>query len=481
MDRFWAALRAKGYFSWHLRQSAAIFLIALVAWMPLPFGSNRPWSMLLLTALAAFVLLLVTLSRVSRPAHSKLYRPVFWPLVLYGSAIAWAFVQSSTWTPTFLHHPIWGLAGDALGTELQGRISVNPAKTITSAMLLLAYGALFWSALILARDRTMAKRLFQAIPVVVGLYACYGLIVYLAGNGTILWYPKWEHLDALSSTFVNRNSFATFAGIGLICSLAMILNSLAPILRSRSRTRVKIYQMQLVVRSSHLGSAFVILSALWALMLTGSRAGIVSTFIGVCVLIALMVPRSGRRSFRLGSLLGGLTILLLLAVPASGVLLDRFGQTNLFESDRLEIYRLTLIAIGDAPWLGTGLGTFSEVFAGYRNMDAFTSSSWMKAHNTYLETWLELGLPAALMLQGAVIFLVWQCFRGARRKHRLRYIPAAAFGASILVGMHATLDFSLQIPAIAATFAILLGLAMGSMQVGGKSKSTLQASSFGSP
>jgi O-antigen ligase len=470
MDRFWELLKNKNYFSGHLRHSATISLIVLLAWVPFPFGSNRPWSANLLTALTAFILLLLTLSRISRPTSSSVERKVFWPLFLFGCAVIWAFLQASTWTPASLHHPIWELANDALATSLPGRISVNPAKTVAAATHLVAYGALFWIALHLAKDRSTSKRLFRAVSVIVGLYAYYGLAVYLSGNGTILLYPKWEHQDALSSTFVNRNSFATFAGIGLVCSFTLILNGLAPILRSRSRAKVKIHQMQMVIRSSHLGSFVFMLGTLWALVLSGSRAGIFSTFVGLCVLVALMAPRSGNRSGRLGLAIGGLGILLLIALPASGVLLSRLDQINLFESDRFEIYQLTLRAIGDAPLVGTGLGTFSDVFASYRNLDAFSPSSWTKAHNTYLETWLELGLPAALILQGSIVFIVWQCFKGARRKNKLRHIPAAACSVSALVGVHSMIDFSLQIPAIAAMYAVVLGIGMSNSVVVRNSK-----------
>jgi O-antigen ligase len=82
---------------------------------------------------------------------------------------------------------------------------------------------------------------------------------------------------------------------------------------------------------------------------------------------------------------------------------------------------------------------------------------WDKAHNTYLEIFQGLGLPFGAMLIACVVVLVWDCVKGARTRKRDTTIPAIAAGASLVVGTHALVDFSLQIQAVTLTYMAILG------------------------
>ena len=35
----------------------------------------------------------------------------------------------------------------------------------------------------------------------------------------ILWFDKLDYVDSLTSSFINRNSYATYAGLGLMATL----------------------------------------------------------------------------------------------------------------------------------------------------------------------------------------------------------------------------------------------------------------------
>jgi hypothetical protein len=61
------------------------------------------------------------------------------------------------------------------------------------------------------------------------------------------------------------------------------------------------------------------------------------------------------------------------------------------------------------------------------------------------------------MLIACVVNLVWKCAKGARTRKRGATIPAIAASVSFLVGVHALVDFSLQIQAIALTYMAVLG------------------------
>ena len=71
---------------------------------------------------------------------------------------------------------------------------------------------------------------------------------------------------------------------------------------------------------------------------------------------------------------------------------------------------------------------------------------------------MELGVPVALALLAAVGGAVGLCIQGLRERRHDRLYPALAVSAAVLLGSHALFDFSVQIPAVAITFAALLGI-----------------------
>ena len=140
---------------------------------------------------------------------------------------------------------------------------------------------------------------------------------------------------------------------------------------------------------------------------------------------------------------------------------DRMGESRglVVEGKLTRMVGLTLEAIGSAPVLGTGYGTFEEVFRFYRTSDV--GNFYLKAHNTYLENALELGIPAAVALFAILAGFLALTFVGLRRRRREAVYPCIGFAATVLVAAHSTVDFSLQIPAVAATYCLIMGAACG--------------------
>ena len=73
---------------------------------------------------------------------------------------------------------------------------------------------------------------------------------------------------------------------------------------------------------------------------------------------------------------------------------------------------------------------------------------------------LVLGLPAMLALNLAIALLAAEALRGLWRRRRDRTAPALGVAATALVGVHAFFDFSLQMPAVSALYAFIMGLAV---------------------
>ena len=102
--------------------------------------------------------------------------------------------------------------------------------------------------------------------------------------------------------------------------------------------------------------------------------------------------------------------------------------------NRLTVYELAERAIADRPWLGSGYGTFKEVYLIYRD-ESLPDMLLSKAHNTYLENAVELGIPAALLLNGAVLGVVVLCVAGLRRRRRNAIYPSVGVSGDVPISV----------------------------------------------
>lgn len=437
-----------------------IALCALVALAPLPLGSNRPLpSSFLCMATGVLLIVWALLKRHDDTARTILR--IKYPLMLYGATLLWIVIQ---WLPLGFGDPMWTIASQATNAELASRISVNPDETLSGLMRLIAYVGIFWLSLQLTRRQDRAEKALVWIAAMGGLYAVYGLIVFLSGNEWILFYKKWAYQTALSSTFVNRNSYATFAGLCLLVSMGLLLNQIRHTLNldwSWRRRLVRLIEI-LTYRSAWLTGASLV--SLLALMLTGSRGGIGCSAIALLVLMIYFLRGSRLRITNL--IVVALTIIIIAATAllmGNKTLEKRYASDMVEQSTqmRLDSLGLTLSAIQSAPWTGTGFGTYPDTITAYRDGLIPSSVLWDKAHNTYLENAAELGIPATIALNLSILWLVLICLRGSFTRQRGWLPPAIGVAASLLVAIHATVDFSLQIPAVTTLYAFMMGVAVG--------------------
>jgi O-antigen ligase len=449
-QRALAPSRLEGFLFWSL--------IVLLAAMPLPFGSARPWAWSLAAVIVALLLLLHALwtagsagTRLRVPAHKA------WvPVLIASPAIVWAVVQTlplgGPWA-----NPLWEAAGKVLGTNLPGRISTYPFAGITALMRLTTEVGIFALALVLCRSRRRARAALAALAAIAALYALYGLIAFVATPTKLLWFDRWAYLGDLTSSFVNRNSFATFAGLGLLASVAVLAQRLDDTVRESPGGRALIADLLsggLIAASWPILGIVVLVGAI---LLSHSRGGFLSVGVGLLVLLGLLVT-AGRMAKAAKLLVAGLAIAVaVLIVTVSGTAtLERLGQTVLEQEERGQVYRIVRTGIADRPWVGHGYGNFD--FASRAYHDGSVIPNYDKAHDDYLEAAFELGIPAAASLVAAVGYVGLCCLVGARRRRRDAVYPALGAAATALVACHALVDFSLQIPAVAAWFAALLGL-----------------------
>jgi O-antigen ligase len=431
-------------------------LLLIVVLAPLPFGSNRPWAWSLLALITGALLLLWSWRRLREgipPAIEA--RRVRGPALLFLAVCAYAAFQTVPGLPGWLANPYWQLPADLLGVAPYDSISIDPAATATALMRLLTYGGIFWLSLQTFRTVERAERATFTIALAAAIYSAYGLLMHFSGAELILWYPKWDHVGSVTGTFPNRNHFATFAGLGLLCALAYIARQLTV----AGRRRGGLLELFLHPQARQFVALATVPICLLGLVMSLSRAGLFSTLLACLVfLIGLAAHARMRRTLWTVLLVTFFVTASLYIAMAGAGLLERLALLLDPESMeyRFPAYRLMLGAIADFPWLGVGYGTFEDAFKIYRAPPLVMYFD--TAHSTYLENAIELGLPAASALWLAIGRLGLSSLRAYRSRRSAWIYGWLAVCATLLVGTHAAFDFSLQIPAVAIAYATILGI-----------------------
>lgn len=432
-------------------------LLLVVFLSPFPYAANLTWAWGLCSLLIAIIGIMWAVHTIflSKTTYLPLLKANSDIIIAFFIVVAWIIFQTSSFF-TNLHHPLWNITGNN-----SSFISLTPSDSLAYLTRLLSYALVFWLALFYSMDVYKARLVLYGLMIVGFIYAIYGLIIYLGDFKMVLW-RTMPDMNSLSSTFINRNHFATFAGLGLLCSLALIHEATTVSARYNRGGNIGLQRFieNLIIRTWFPLLAFIVIGS--ALILTHSRGGFLSSVLGLVVLLLALNSHSKTRNTYILSLF--ITIIavggIIFYVSSDG-LLERLDNQGLTDPLRELNYQLTWNAIVSNPYLGFGLGSFEEVFPLYKTMamaGSFTQPYLIDyAHNSYLETIFELGFPAALLLFYCFLRLAIICLRGVfiRKKHRI--YSSVGLAASCLIAAHAYVDFSLQIPAIAYTYALLMG------------------------
>jgi O-antigen ligase len=428
--------------------------VAGLAWVPYWYGSNLPVTWGINAILFPGLVVLYELSLVVRTAsHPVAIRTIRLPAVLFVAVVVWILIQNTIWTPSFLHHPIWSMVADALPRSVEGSITVDRDLTTLALLRLLTAASVLWLGIQLCRNESRAIQFMTALVAISCAYAAYGLIEFASMQSVNTSSPSF-----VTSTFYNHNHYATYVGMGLVTAFGLIARiyqrdvvTHGGSLRFRIATFIDVTGQK---ASALLAGAFLLLVAV---MLTQSRGGIIATGCGVIVWATLTFARSSSASVE-----RRMIALLLVTVVAGAFVsfgdafIGKIAKVGLADSNRIGVYALALRSILDQPLLGYGYGTFADIFPMFRDRSISVQGMWEQAHNTYLELFQGLGLIFGVMLLASVILLALKCYKGAIMRQQTT-VPAIAIGVAFLVGVHAVVDFSLQLQAVTLTFMAILG------------------------
>jgi O-antigen ligase len=302
----------------------------------------------------------------------------------------------------------------------------------------LAYGGFFLVASECSSSSSARKRLAIGITVFGTLYATFAIIQGFLVPPDLLYGVVKTHGTGFGS-YTNRNHYAGLMEMllpfGLVISISL---SVLPSLR--------------------LLSSFGSLVMLASIFVSGSRGGMLAVVIAL-IIFAFHYWRHEQTSTAVRTTMVAAVVALVFIGYFS---YERVASRSVMEatdSIRLQIARDSLRLVAEHPLLGSGLGTFTSI---YPQVRTFPINLFMNAaHNDYVQLTVETGL-LGMISAAAFLFLVFQnAFRSIHRARKSWFsaVTLAAITGCVALLVHSLFDFNLEIPANAATFAFLTGLA----------------------
>jgi O-antigen ligase len=386
-------------------------LCSVLIFAILAFGAVEEWSTFIFEAGAAVLFLVWAgkqlISRQLTLSRNPLYPPALFFFVLL-------------------------LAQIALSTSAYSYV------TKYGALQYFSYGMVQLIAAECVREENDRKNFALALIVFGALYAFYALAQALTSDGKFYWVYTPRNHGAIYGSYVNHDHYAG------------LMEMLVP--------------FPLVVSMSHLQKggkralvAFCAILMASTIFLSGSRGGMLAFVVEIVLFATLTLLQKRNYRVALGLIAVCVLVLAFLVFVGKVEVLGRLG--DLGPGIRLNMTKDSFRMFFRRPVLGWGLGTFPTVYPGYRSF--YTNLFVNEAHNDYAQLLVETGLLGFGLMLWFLVRL-YQYGLPTSRRWELKWDGAVSLAA--LLGctgilFHSFVDFNLQIPANAALFYVLCGLA----------------------
>jgi O-antigen ligase len=404
-----------------------ILLVAALLGAPLALGAVVPWAWAALGVVAGLGLFLWALGCVQQGAVKLVWSPLYIPLAMF-------FLLAVA--------------------QYAARLTLDRSETRQALVLLAADLAFFFLAVqLFAGARSGTLRAFGlAVLLFAASMGLFAILQFASGARKIYGIVDTPS-GKLFGPYVDPDHFA---------GLLEMLIPVAVLYIAGQRRRFSLEGSVLRVSAVTL--------ALASLLLSGSRGGLLAVSAEIAI-ATIALRQAGARStqgrrFALTAAITLLAGLMLFAYVDPGWAAKKLRSVASVDkawaawaSDRKSMALDALHMWRDHPILGVGLGDFETAYPRYQS---FPSDDWIDhAHNDYVEAFAETGLVGALLILSALALFLRLAFRdwGHPFRSPASWIRLGAALACCGMLVHSLFDFNLHIPANAAWFAVLAGIA----------------------
>lgn len=445
-------------------------LLALLVWAPLPLGSNRVWAIGLLLAFVSLLLAGTLLAWRRTPGLAWQRLAAFrWPLGLLGLMLTLSWLQTvplpPAWVAAISPNAAMAQAGAASMT-----LSLDVYQSRIMAGLSFVYFGIFLVTVLTVRQAGRLDALAQVL-VWSGVAQAVLAVVLLSfkADYTLFFFPV-SHGQA-KGTFVYHNHLAGYLCMTLSIGIGLMLARLTgkPVQHHHWRTRL-LAALEFAL-SPKMRLRLLLIIMVIALVLTRSRMGNTAFFAAMLVVGGLAIVLARKTAPQTIALIISLVVIDILVIgTAVGLekVVERIQGTEVLVADggtaesieaRSAAARTSLAIVQDYPLVGTGGGSFYNIFLSYRTPQ-YAYSYVDHTHNDYVEIATDFGLIGLGILGVLVASTLWAGLRiMSQRKSPLPW--GIAFGATMSIVallLHSSVDFNLQLPANALTIVVILAM-----------------------
>ncbi len=344
-------------------------------------------------------------------------------------------------------------AGEAAGIDQPWRpIALVPYRAWNAFYAMLIPAAVMVCAVQLTREQHRTLIFFALAGVLAN--AAWGAVQSISGFSPSTFFYGVPQVEVANGLFANRNHLAALmvASVPLFAVIA---------------SRAKGPRAALTITACAALAAFAMMMAL----ATGSRTGMLLSIVAIAAswLVWRARPASPSAHRRTASKRVWVPIAFagfgLAMLAAFAVLLTQTtGYDRLVSAGSGEVdeFRFTVWqTIADfAPAylpLGSGIGSFIEIFKVHEPGELLGQSYWNHAHNDWLEWAMEGGIPAIILMVAAVLAWLMRSVTLLKNSHTGRIeVQLGLAGAIILfiLGGWSLVDYPMRTPALASLAAL---------------------------
>jgi O-antigen ligase len=304
----------------------------------------------------------------------------------------------------------------------------------------------------------ITNHLIIAIFLVGVFESLYGMFEFFTGHRHVLNLDYSSLINHVTGTFANRNCFAGYLLMVIPLSIGFFL--------SRETYRYGRF-MDWRHRLSSLDGktlllGFGLILMILGLILSASRGGIISLLLSFSLMIFLFRNPIGRERFsKISVLIFGLAVLWAAWIGLDVVISRFFSASEDFIGGRWSRWVATFGILKDFPLLGSGLGTFTEVYSMYRSMHIVGLD--IQAENDFLQLASEVGLIGIIPLLVLFCFLFFKAASGIRSlspDEPQRYVGIGGLVGILALMFHSIVQKNLQLPANAFLYTVIWAMVL---------------------
>ncbi len=435
------------------KNRVAVAFYALLAVLVVGGGASRAdvQSLLVVRPIAAIVLAI--------GLYSLTWDHVKRHLWLFGVLISFAILMALHLVP--LPPSVWtALPGRSILSEAETLVGIEQPWRPISMVPWRGWNSLFSMLIPLATlvvaSQLDGRQLQRMLPVLLALMigaAILGLLQIIGSNNGPLYYYDLTNRGAPVGIFANRNHAAVF--------LALLIPAAAAFAAMPAKSVEQLRKRQF---TALLAAAIIVP----VILVARSRAGLIVAALGMLSAVFIyrrpnVEVKARRRRNKVsptvimaGVILGVLGLVFFLAERATT--LAKFTEAGGIDETRSTIWAVSFEAMQNQIPIGSGFGSFVEVYQMFEPVDALNRYYANHAHNDYLELVLVSGLPGLALLLVAVYCLAKRGLKliltslkdrgAARSPHRLLGLVSVAWLAQLAIA--SAVDYPLRTPMLAA-------------------------------